>query len=123
MPGELDQSPSDAVIPLPAPAGLNEDGSKWQLIAHSKNVVKGWISICSRLQENAKRSYAWLRTDPRRSIPRRCYPLRHKHYQGVWCYEIGSGDRIYYKPRDENRDVLVYYAGPHPVKIPYPPID
>ena len=54
-------------------------------------------------------------------IPRRCYALKHKHYAGCWAFEIGSGERIYYKPRTEKREVVVYYAGPHPTAVPYPP--
>jgi len=53
----------------------------------------------------------------------RCYALRHQHYAGVWSYEVGSGDRIYYRPDEARRRVLVYYAGPHPAKVPYPPED
>ena len=42
-------------------------------------------------------------------------------YAGCWGYEVGAGQRVYYKPNPETKRVLVYYAGPHPTKIPYPP--
>ena len=55
-------------------------------------------------------------------IPLRCYPLKGKAYAGQWCYEIGSGDRLYYKPDEETKVCTVWYAGPHPKKgIPNPP--
>jgi hypothetical protein len=93
----------------------------WTITAHNKKVAAGWEKLCSQIFENSKRCYVWLMTDPTRRIPGRCYELKHKHYQGVWCFEIGSGQRIYYRVRTELHDVLVYYAGPHPSKVPYPP--
>jgi hypothetical protein len=54
-------------------------------------------------------------------IPGRCYALRGKKKAGCWCYEIGSGDRVYYKPDDASKTVKVYYAGSHPNVAPDPP--
>jgi len=56
-------------------------------------------------------------------IPGRGYELKHKQYAGAWCYEIGSGQRVYYKLRPDSQEILVYYAGPHPRKAPYPPAE
>ena len=109
-------------LQLPEPKGPGPVVSDpWVLIAHCKRTLKGWRLLCEQIQENAQRCYDWLRADPTRRIPGRCYELKHKHYIGVWCYEVGSGQRVYYKPRRESHDVLVYYAGPHPTKVPYPP--
>src|ERR1700685_915114 len=107
-------APSLAISPEP---------SAWTITAYSKKTLKGWAALCERLPQNATRCYEWLRLNPVTPIPRRCYELKHKNYAGCWCYEIGSGDRIYYKPRRDRNDVLVYYAGPHPVKVPSPPRD
>ena len=54
-------------------------------------------------------------------LPRRCYTLKGKTYVGVYCYEIGSGDRVYYRVGEDPRQVVVYYASEHPAKAPVPP--
>ena len=51
----------------------------------------------------------------------RCYALKGKKKAGCWCYEIGSGDRVYYKPDDASKTAKVYYAGSHPNDAPDPP--
>jgi hypothetical protein len=54
--------------------------------------------------------------------PGRCFPLRHSKYAGHWCYEIGAGDRLYYKPDPQARRAAIWYAGKHPEgRIPNPP--
>jgi hypothetical protein len=96
-------------------------GRPWGLTAYNKRVVRGWEALCKQIPENVTRCYCWLRRNPTERIPGRCYELKHKHYAGAWCYEVGSSQRAYYKLRLEQHDVLVYYAGPHPSKAPYPP--
>jgi hypothetical protein len=110
-------------LALPRPGNAAEEqAGDWGLIAHNKRVLDGWRLICRQIPENAIRCYKWLRNDPTKRIPGRCYELKHKNYAGAWAYEVGSGQRIYYTPRPQRRDVLVYYAGPHPKKAaPYPP--
>src|SRR4051812_1203129 len=78
----------------------------WVLVAQNKKVLKGWRELCSQIRENATRCYVWLRNDPTRHIPGRCYEMKHKHYAGAWAYEVGSGQRVYYKIRYESREVL-----------------
>lgn len=108
---------------LPRPESVSgEDLGSWTVIAHNKNVVEGWRYVCRQIPDNAARCYAWLRMHPTRGIPRRCYALKHKHYAGVGAFEVGASDRVYYRPRQDRHDVLVFYAGPHPKRgIPYPP--
>ena len=104
--------------------GVAGSARNWKLIAHNARVRDGWRALCRQLPGNALRCYDWLTTNPSKPIPGRCYALKHKRYveAGVWGYEIGSGERIYYTLRLESREVLVYYAGPHPRKaVPYPP--
>jgi len=95
----------------------------WTLLAHNRKVLHGWTLLCRSLAENAGRCYRHLQKDPTIRIPGRCYELKGKHYQGAWAFEIGSGERVYYKIRQSDRSVLVYYAGQHPSKVPYPPED
>lgn len=116
--GIEEEEPSFELTP---PPGANVGEPPWTLTAHSKKVIRGWQELCLELPENAARCYEWLRADPTKRISGRCYPLRHKNYQGCWAYEIGSAERIYYKLREEQHDVLIYYAGRHPSKVPYPP--
>jgi hypothetical protein len=101
----------------PAPQGA------WNLIAYNKKALKGWEALCLSLTENSTRCYEWLRAHPNRPIPGRCYQLKHKHYADTWGYEIGTGQRVYYKMREAKREVVIYYAGPHPTKVPCPPAD
>ena len=96
--------------------------SAWTLIAHNKRVLEGWESLAANTPENATNAYDWLSMNAMKWKPGRCYPLRGKAYAGCWCYEIGSGDRIYYKPDQTLRRAVVYYAGSHPkATIPAPP--
>jgi len=113
----------DLEIPHPARTEQGEDITPhgWLLVAQNKKVIKGWNDLCLQIPENAKRCYLWLRNDPTRRIPGRCYELKYKHYAGAWAFEVGSGQRVYYKIREGTREVLIYYAGPHPAKAPYPP--
>lgn len=118
---QSEEQPLAIARPIPEPEGQS---GEWALVAHNKRVLEGWRLLCRQVNENAVRCYDWLRTNPTRRIPGRCYELKHKHYAGAWCYEIGSGQRIYYRPRPEKRDVLIYYAGPHPKRgVPYPPAE
>src|SRR3954447_9740665 len=110
----VDDEPPAPTLEIPAPRGSSIVEQPWELIAQNKKIIKGWELLCQAIPENCLRCYNWLRADPMRKIPGRCYELKHKNYTGAWCYEVGSGQRIYYKPRIESRDVLIYYAGPHP---------
>jgi len=118
----VDESPGTGLeISSPASSSVPKPDPTWSLVANNKRVLADWVSVCQTLHENAIRCYEWLRAHPTRGIPRRCYALKHKNYAGAWCYEIGSGHRVYYKPRADRKDVLIYYAGPHPKSVPYPP--
>jgi len=110
------------VLDLPAPPdSASEEQPPWRVVAHSKKVVQGWLDLCQQIPNNAVRCYEWLQAHPMRRIPGRCYTLKHSRYAGCWAFEIGSGQRVYYKPKEDTREVLVFYAGPHPIKIPSPP--
>ena len=49
----------------------------------------------------------------------RIFPLRGKKFKGAWEYEITGGDRVFYMPFPDEKKVIVYYAGKHPVKNKY----
>lgn len=108
---------------LPEPAGLVVAENTWSLKARNKKVIQGWEELCQNTPANSRHCYEWLQAHPMQRKPRRCYQLKHKHYSDCWCYEIGAGERVYYKPRPDTRDVLIYYAGKHPREAPYPPKD
>jgi hypothetical protein len=103
--------------------GTADEQSAWTLIAYNKKVLKAWERMANSSPENVINAYDWLRKDAMKWKPGRCYPLRHKNYVGCWGYEIGSGDRLYYKPDEANKIATVYYVGPHPKDIPVPPKD
>lgn len=96
----------------------------WTLVAHDKRVLKGWEQLAKTTPSNVINAFDWL--SQRAMTPRggRCFPLRHKNYAGSWCYELGAGDRLYYKPDDQTKIAKVWYVGPHPRdRIPSPPRD
>lgn len=105
--------------PLRPPSPAESD--EWVVLAARKSVLEGWELLCRQMNSNAQRCYEWLTRHPMRPIGGRCYALKGKAYAGCWCYEIGSGERVYYRPDETRREVVVYYAGPHPAKVPYPP--
>jgi hypothetical protein len=94
----------------------------WTLVAHNKKVIKGWAELTRGTPENVINAYDWLRQGAMTPRVTRCFALRGKRYAGCWCYEIGPGDRLYYKPDEERKTATFWYAGPHPKRgIPFPP--
>jgi hypothetical protein len=111
-------------LELTAPAKGEPPKSPWTVVGHNKNVLKAWERLAQNTPRNVINCYDWLRRDPMRPIPGRCYALKGKQNQGCWGYEIGRGDRVYYRPDEAAKKVTVYYAGPHPKRgIPLPPED
>lgn len=55
--------------------------------------------------------------------PEKMLALKGKNYAGVYCYELGSGDRVYYRVGEDPRQVVVYYAAEHPSRVPLPPAE
>jgi hypothetical protein len=107
---------------LTAPAKSDPPTDPWLVVAHNKKVLNGWQQLVHNTSQNAINCYDWLLRHPMKPIPGRCYALKHKAHAGNWCYEVGAGDRVYYKPDEVNKKVTVWYAGPHPHgKIPMPP--
>jgi len=117
---EEEEKPS---LELKAPLKcVDPPSSAWILVAHNKRVLKDWEQLVRETPQNAINAYEWLRMHAMTPLPRRCYALKHQQYAGCWCYEIGAGDRLYYKPDDATNRVIVYYAGPHPKSgVPIPP--
>jgi mRNA-degrading endonuclease RelE of RelBE toxin-antitoxin system len=114
-----DNSLDSLILPAPEP---NATGSRvWKLVAYNKRVLKSWKSLCNNTLENARDCYNWLTAHATEPIPRRCYALKGKANAGCWGYEIGSGNRVYYKPDETTSTAVIYYAGPHPPKVPDPP--
>ena len=50
----------------------------------------------------------------------RIFPLRGQKFKGAWEYEITGADRVFYVPLFNEKKVIVYYAGKHPIKNKYP---
>lgn len=119
--GEMDDAPPS--LDLTIPKGLASAEGTWTLVAHNKNVLRGWDSLCCNTPENAQHCYAWLSHHAMHPRPGRCYPLKGKQNAGCWGYEIGSGNRVYYKPDGQQKKAVIYYAGPHPNTVPAPPKD
>jgi hypothetical protein len=87
------------------------------------HVFKSWAEVCRNTPDNARRAWTLLTTDPTRSIPRRLYDLKGVRYRGCRGYEMGSGDRLYFKLNIPDKKVLVYYVGKHPNSVPTAPPD
>ena len=96
----------------------------WTLIAHNERVLKGWAKLAKDTPPNVINAFDWLSQGAMTPRGARCFALRGKRYAGCWCYEIGPGDRLYYKPDGGKKTARVWYAGPHPKHgIPFPPDD
>lgn len=109
-------------LELKAPPKAEAPREPWSVVAHNKRVLKNWETLVRDTEQNAINAYDWLIRDPMKRMPGRCYPLKYSKYAGHWCYEVGAGDRVYYRPDETTRKVTIWYAGPHPKrKIPDPP--
>ncbi|CAF1375130.1 unnamed protein product [Rotaria sordida] len=54
----------------------------------------------------------------------RVFPLMGENYRGAWEYKVSVRKRtcrIFYVLDTAHRTVLIYYVGPKPNKIPFPP--
>jgi hypothetical protein len=125
-PDEFDEQKDEGQTPRP----LNLTRPKasttqpnWSLTAYNRKVLKSWDALCTSTPENACHCYDWLTQNAMRTKPRRCYQLKGKPNVDCWAYEIGSGDRVYYKVFESERKAVIYYAGRHPSQVPLPPKD
>ena len=115
-------SPMARCLELSRPRKETQTAPTWVLMAYNKKVLKGWAQLCQSTRANATNAYDWLARDAMARKPGRCFPLKHAKYAGHWCYEIGAGDRLYYKPDERTRTAAIWYAGKHPEgRIPDPP--
>lgn len=96
------------------------ENSSWIVIASNSRVVKSWRELVISCPENAIRCYQYLRQNPMQRSRGRVFPLRGQKFKGAWEYEITGSDRVFYIPRSDKKQVIVYYAGKHPVKNKYP---
>jgi hypothetical protein len=114
-----------ALDPLTANSKTNPPSVPvWTLIPHDKKVLAAWERLSRDTSANIVNAYDWL--SQRAMTPRgsRCFALRHAKYLGCWCYELGPGDRLYYKPDADKKIAIVWYVGPHPKdRVPPPPKD
>ncbi len=92
----------------------------WAVVGSNSRVVKNWRQLVLSCPENAIRCYQHLSSNPMQRSPGRIFPLRGKKFKGAWEYEITGSDRVFYVPLPDEKKVVVYYAGKHPVKNKYP---
>jgi hypothetical protein len=120
-----DQADSSSKLEMSLYAGGGQGAARgpWTIKAYNKKVLKGWKMLRESTPSDAARFVKWLTQDAMQPIPGRCYPLKGKAFVGIWAYEIGSGNRIYYRPNPSTKIAIVYYAGPHPATAPTPPKD
>jgi hypothetical protein len=106
-------------VKLTAP-NLSEVSETWLVVAKNRKVNKAWEALMQRSPENTTRCYQDLCTAPMTQKPRRVFPLKGKKYEGIWEYEVTSGDRVFYIPDEMQKKVLVFYAGKHIKPAPTP---
>jgi len=106
-------------VKLTAP-NLSEVNETWLVVAKNRKVNRAWEALMQRSPENTHRCYEYLCTTPTTPLPRRIFPLRGKEYEGVWEYEVTSGDRVFYIPNEDLKKVFVFYAGKHIKPAPTP---
>jgi hypothetical protein len=92
----------------------------WVIVGSNYRVVKNWQKLVLSCPENAIRCYQYLSQTPMQRSPGRIFPLRGKKFQGAWEYEITGAERVFYVPVPNEKKVVVYYAGKHPIKNKYP---
>ncbi|MEY2833665.1 MAG: hypothetical protein RLZZ574_2924 [Cyanobacteriota bacterium] len=92
----------------------------WAVVGSNSRVVKNWRELILSCPENAIRCYQHLSQNPMQRTRGRIFPLRGKKFKGAWEYEITGADRVFYVPLPDEKKVVVYYAGKHPVKNKYP---
>lgn len=92
----------------------------WTVVGSNSRVVKNWRQLVLSCPENAIRCYQHLSQTPMQRSRGRIFPLRGKKFKGAWEYEITGSDRVFYVPLPDEKRVVVYYAGKHPVKNKYP---
>lgn len=113
-------TPADTPETVTQPA-TEVSASLWLVVAKNRRVNRDWEALLLRAPENARRCYEDLCNAPMVRRPKRVFPLKGKVYKGAWEYEVTSSERVFYVPDEENRKVLVYYAGKHPKSAPTPP--
>jgi hypothetical protein len=96
------------------------DDAVWTVVASNSRVVKNWRELVLSCPENAIRCYQHLSQNPMQRSRGRIFPLRGQKFKGAWEYEITGADRVFYVPLPVEKQVVVYYAGKHPVKNKYP---
>jgi len=100
------------------------DNDRWIVFAYNRRVQKSWEKMMNRVPESLERCLEDLCTQPMQRYPKRVFPLKRRPYKGAWEYEVTGGDRVYYVPNPETRQVIVYYADVHPnPPSPKPPKD
>jgi hypothetical protein len=96
----------------------------WTLRPRDKRVLREWKRLSRDTPANIINAYEWLSQRAMTLRGTRCFPLKGKKYAGCWCYELGPGDRLYYKPDEKTKTAVVWYVGAHPKDgIPAPPED
>ncbi|GJD21242.1 hypothetical protein RIVM261_061980 [Rivularia sp. IAM M-261] len=61
-----------------------------------------------RSPQSTIRCYQDLCTAPMTKKPRRVFTLRGRQYEGIWEYEVTSGDRVFYIPYEEEKKFLFF---------------
>jgi Txe/YoeB family toxin of Txe-Axe toxin-antitoxin module len=105
---------------LTVPCSFDKDFS-WLVVSTNSKVNREWQALIRKCPENAKRCYEHMATKPTTRVQGRIFPLKGKHFQGAWEYEITKGDRVFYILDEQQKKVIVYYAGEHPKGTPKPP--
>lgn len=106
-------------VELTTPKSFNIEKT-WTVVAKNKRVNKEWEDLMQRSPQSTLRCYQDLCTAPMTKKPRRVFPLRGRQYEGIWEYEVTSGDRVFYIPYEEEKKVFVFYAGKHIKPSPTP---
>jgi hypothetical protein len=119
---DFEKRESEPDFQLTPPPEIGEIQKLWTLNASKKSVLKDWEALCLNTPADAIRCYKWLSAKATTRYPKRCFPLKGKKFSGHWEYEVGPGTRIFYKPYEDQKMAVVWYAGKHPKTLtPDPP--
>ncbi len=103
----------------------NEKQRLWTVSFVSSRYEARFSDLEHRYHNRYSKIHDFLIENPDVSVGgHRTFPLKGKEYRGCWEYKGDVGRetlRIFYLLIPENHRVLIYYIGPKPNVIPFPP--
>ena len=92
----------------------------WTVYASSKRILKDWHNLVINNPEETIACYKAISSAPMQRIRGVAFAMKGKTFKGGWEYKVNKGDRVFYQPIKDTKEVIVYYADKHPKEHKYP---